>query len=80
MNHRDAMKKWVQTWNRAGKVLDSVKIQELRAKDYYSKNLSQLNDMLQYASEHRTERKTSGLVIMQKYFKMYYNRIKNNAE
>mgnify|MGYP006300411423 FL=1 len=74
------MHKWVQTWEQAGKALSSIKTQELRDKDYYTKNLWLLNDMLQYAAEHRTEQKSSGLVTMQKYFRKYYNRMKNNAD
>ncbi|MBN2411657.1 hypothetical protein JXQ31_08190 [candidate division KSB1 bacterium] len=68
-------KKWVQTWEKAGKSLREIKKNELRSENYYSRNRHLLNDMLHYAFEHRKIRLTSGLVEMQKYFKKYHSQI-----
>ena len=64
--------KWVQTWEKAGKSLERVKKNELRDENYYSRNQNLLNDILDYAFEHREIRLTSGLVEQQKYFKKYH--------
>ncbi len=56
------LEKWVETWEQAESALESVKISELRANDYYLRNQRLLNDMLQYAFEHRELRLSSGLV------------------
>lgn len=68
MPNDDLIKKWVQTWQRAGVALDEVKKQELRDPEYYEKNRELLNSMLQYACDHSTVRLDSGLVEMQKIF------------
>lgn len=65
---RKEIKKWVETWEQAGIALDKVKLNELRARDYYSQHQVLLNDMLQYAFEHRQLRLSSGLIEQQKIF------------
>ncbi len=65
---RKEIEKWIQTWEQAGFALDSVKLNELRASDYYRRNQGLLNGMLQYAFEHRQLRLTSGLIEQQKIF------------
>lgn len=67
-SERKTIKKWIDVWQETGKALQELKIQELRADDYYEKNKRLLNEMLQYAYEHRTVRLTSGLVEQQRYF------------
>ena len=65
---RKEIEKWIATWEKAESALDRVKLNELRADDYYSKNQMLLNEMLQYAFEHRELRLSSGLVEQQKIF------------
>jgi len=67
-SERKTIKKWIDIWQETGKALQEIKIQELRSDDYYEKNKQLLNEMLQYAYEHRTVRLTSGLVEQQRYF------------
>jgi len=65
---RKEIEKWIETWEKAGSALDRVKLNELRADGYYSKNQMLLNKMLQYAFEHRKLRLSSGLIEQQKIF------------
>jgi len=60
-------KKWVKTWQRAGAALDEIKRRELRAYDY-DKNRKIIDEMLQWAQDHRKIRLTSGLVEQQRLF------------
>ena len=65
---RKEIEKWIETWEKAASALDKVKLNELRADDYYDQNQVLLNEMLQYAFEHRELRLSSGLVEQQKIF------------
>jgi hypothetical protein len=65
---RRDIKKWVETWEKTGSLLDKVKLKELRAADYYNHNQVFLNEMLRYAFEHRETRLSSGLIEQQKIF------------
>lgn len=65
---RKEIEKWIETWEKAGSALDRVKLNELRAGGYYSKNQMLLNKMLQYAFEHRELRLSSGLIEQRKIF------------
>ena len=67
-SQRKEIEKWIETWEQAGFALDRVKLNELRAHDYYSQNQVFLNEMLQYAYEHRQLRLSSGLIEQQKIF------------
>ncbi len=67
-SEKKEIEKWVKTWEQAGSALDKVKLEELRAPDYYRRNQEFLNEMLQYAYEHRQVRLSSGLVEQQKLF------------
>lgn len=60
------IKKWIKTWQKADKSLKQIRLQELRADDYYEKNLPILNEMLWYAFEHRKERDFSSLIDHQR--------------
>lgn len=64
---KQQMAAWVKTWKAAGEALKDIKRQELQQYDY-AKNLPILEDMLQWAYEHRTLRLTSGLVEQQRWF------------
>ena len=58
---------WVDTWKRAGPALEAVKRRELRFYDY-DINRALMDDMLQWACDHRRIRLTSGLVEQQRIF------------
>ncbi|MFP4422325.1 MAG: hypothetical protein ACLFRG_17430 [Desulfococcaceae bacterium] len=62
------MNKWVDIWKKASVSLKEIKRQELQEPDYFEKNFHVLDEMLQYACENATPRKTSGLVEMQRLF------------
>ena len=64
---QDQIQTWIQTWQQAGRALQQIKLHELRSYDY-AKNLPILDDLLQWAYEHRTVRLTSGLVEQQRLF------------
>ena len=64
---REEMQKWVDTWKRAGPALEAVKRRELRGQDT-NKNQALLDEMLQWACDHRRNRLTSGLVEQQRMF------------
>ena len=65
---RKEIKKWIDVWKTASSALQEIKINELRSDDYYQKNRQLLNEMLQYAFDHRTVRLSSGLVEQQRIF------------
>ena len=67
-SEKKEIEKWIKTWKRAESALGSVKLKELRAPDYYRRNQEFLNEMLQYAFEHRQVRLSSGLVEQQRLF------------
>lgn len=64
---KERLRRWVQTWQQAGEALQEVKRQELRNFDY-AKHRALIDEMLQWAYEHRTTRLTSGLVEQQYWF------------
>ena len=70
-------KKWVKTWKRAGTALDEIKQRELRAYDY-NKNRKIIDEMLQWAHDHRKVRLTTGLVEQQRLFMKIKNREKQS--
>ena len=74
MHKNEQAKRWVATWQKADLSLRSIKIMELRDKNYYLKNRDILNNMLQYAFDKQTVRVFSGLVIQQNIFKSYYSK------
>ena len=67
-SQRKEIKQWIDTWEKAESALDRIRLKELQADDYYSRNQVFLNEMLQYAFEHREIRLSSGLVEQQKMF------------
>ncbi len=80
MSDKDQILKWTTTWQKASDALNAVKVETLRDKNYYNKNKAVLNDMLQYAFDHRVERKDSGLVEMQSYFMKIHQQILDKTE
>ena len=67
------IKKWIETWKHAGAALKEIKRQELQSFDY-EKNQAIIDEMLQWAHDHRKVRLTSGLVQQQRYFMKMKNR------
>ena len=61
------MKKWVETWKRAGPILEEIRKDELRNFDY-KKNKQIIDEMLQWAIDHAKPRLSSGLVEQQRWF------------
>ena len=61
------IKKWIDTWQHAGSALKEIKRRELQGFDY-EKNRAIIDEMLQWAHDHRKVRLTSGLVQQQRYF------------
>jgi len=55
-------KKWIKIWQQAGDSFASIRLNELRSPDYYSRRQWLLNEMLTYAFEHRTVRFSRGLI------------------
>ena len=72
MNEQEKIKKWYETWQKAGPALDAIRVRELQDKHYYDKRIDLLHDMLDYAVDHGTNRTTSGFVEQQKLFRKYF--------
>lgn len=70
----EIMKKWIDAWEKAGASLQEIKRNELQSDDYYQKNLPLLNQMLQYAFDHRTVRLSSGLIELQQILMKWYSK------
>jgi len=66
-------KKWIETWKHAGVALKEIKRRELQNFDY-EKNQATIDEMLQWAFDHRKVRLTSGLVEQQRCFMKMKNR------
>jgi hypothetical protein len=64
---REQIKRWVETWQRAGAALRQMKRQELRSPDY-GKNSALIDELLEWAVEHQKVRTSSGLVEQQRMF------------
>jgi hypothetical protein len=67
MSPDEQMYHWVQQWKQAGAALKQIEVQELRAYNY-KQHWAIVDDMLEWAYEHRTPRLTSGLVEQQRWF------------
>ena len=61
------MKKWVETWKRAGPILEEIRKEELSNFDY-RKNKHIIDEMLQWTIDHAEPRMSSGLVEQQRWF------------
>ena len=72
--NKEGIKRWVDIWQKAGSSLEEIKLNELRAVNYYEKNQALLNEMLKYAFEHRTVRFSSGLIEQQQIFMKYHKK------
>jgi len=74
------IKNWVAGWLKTGDKLSAIKRKELREESYYEKNRDILNGMLQYACDHKTIRKSSGLVEQQRIFKILSSKRNNSSQ
>lgn len=64
---KENIQRWIDGWKREDQALLEIKRHELRAFDF-EKNREWIDEMLQWAFEHRTIRTTSGLVEQQRLF------------
>ncbi len=69
---------WIAAWKGAGAALKAVKKDDLRSFNY-AENASQIDEMLQWAVEHRRLRTTSGLVEQQRFFNRMRGRLSTDA-
>ena len=74
MDEQTAIRRWVETWRRAGPALEAVRRRELREFDYEA-NRPHLDAMLTWACEHAEPRTTSGLVEQQRWFMLIRERM-----
>ena len=79
MDEQAAIRRWVETWRRAGPALEAVRLRELREDDYEA-NLPTLDAMLTWACEHAEPRATSGLVEQQRWFMKIRQRMEEGDE
>lgn len=61
------IRRWVETWKRAGPELEAIRREEIRTADNV-KALAALEDAFNHATRTMPPRETSGMVEMQKYF------------
>lgn len=67
-DERQRLKQWVETWKRAGPMLEAIRWQEVH--DYnYEENLHIVSDLLEMGYHFRQPRHASGLVEQQRLFK-----------
>jgi len=64
---KQQLKKWVETWKRAGPELERFRRQELRAFNY-EENMHLVDGLLAMAARFARPRPTSGLVEQQRLF------------
>lgn len=62
-----ALRRWADTWARAGEALSELKRRELRELDTRLA-ITQLADAFEYALRHARTSETSGLVMQQRLF------------
>jgi len=67
MDEREAMRRWVGTWKRAGPELEAIRRKEIEKIDV-REHLAALEGAFNHATRTLPPRETSGLVEMQKWF------------
>jgi len=67
MDDRKAMRRWVETWKRAGPELEAIRRKEIE-KINTLESLAALEGAFNYATRTLPPRDSSGLVEMQKWF------------
>jgi hypothetical protein len=63
-------KSWVETWGRAGRLLEAIRRQELRSY-VYEEHIQEIDELLDIAYRFRQTHKTSGLVEQQRLFQKW---------
>jgi len=67
MDDREAIRRWVETWKRAGPELEAIRRKEIEKIDSLE-SLAALEDAFNYALGTLPPRQSSGLVEMQEWF------------
>ena len=67
MDEREAMRRWVETWKRAGPALEAIRRKEIESLDTHE-TLAALEGAFNYATRNVPPNATSGLVEMQRWF------------
>jgi hypothetical protein len=67
MDEREMMRRWVETWKRAGPELEAIRREEIRNLDPL-KVLPLLEDAFNHALRQLPPRPSSGMVEMQAWF------------
>jgi hypothetical protein len=67
MEEGEVIRRWVETWKRAGPELEAIRRKEIEALDTH-KELAALEDAFNYATRNVPPDTASGLVEMQKWF------------
>jgi hypothetical protein len=67
MDERDSMRRWVETWKRAGPELEAIRRKEIESLDT-RETLAALEGAFNYATRNVPPDPNSGLVEMQKWF------------
>ena len=67
MDEREAMRRWVETWKRAGPELEAIRRKEIEKIDVH-KHLAALEGAFNHATRTLPPRETSGLIEMQSWF------------
>lgn len=70
ISQENAVRKWVQHWQKAGAAIERVRAAELRSIDVPAA-IERLQDAFLSAQAHYPERATSGLVEQQRWFKSF---------
>ena len=64
------MREWVQAWERAGKELEAMRVQELETfKTPLAESIQAFDGMFEMAVRENPPRDSSGLVEQQRYFR-----------
>jgi hypothetical protein len=66
MDDREGLRRWVETWKRAGPELDAVRRKEIESLDTLE-TLAALEGAFNYATRNVPPNPASGLVEMQKF-------------
>jgi hypothetical protein len=67
MEERDAVRRWVETWQAAGPELEAIRRKEIETINVLE-SLAALEGAFNYATRTLPPRDSSGLVEMQKWF------------
>jgi len=76
---KNKIRVWIETWKKAGAALEEIRRHELESDDY-GKNQELIDNMLQFACEHRKPRLSSGLVEQQRWFMKMREKLRREAD